>query len=205
MTIASCPVSLPAMANWLEASASVSRPVSGDLATTANFALVVSGVPTSEENTNASGAVRGQRVDPRRGEPVQQPGTEADAAEVGTQHLVVELERGARGVAVADVDDQRPSEEATRSHASTVCLIRRRPPTGRRRCPPRRAGFGASRVIWSPLTAATMCRSSVSPTACAAAPSVAARTGLGRCPPPLASAPNRSTTTSGGSRSRAAA
>ena len=44
------------MANWLDASASVSRPVSGDLATTANFALVVSGVPTSEENTNASGA-----------------------------------------------------------------------------------------------------------------------------------------------------
>ena len=30
--------------------------VSGDFATTANFALVVSGVPTSGENTNASGA-----------------------------------------------------------------------------------------------------------------------------------------------------
>ena len=30
--------------------------MSGDLATTANFALVVSGVPTSGENTNASGA-----------------------------------------------------------------------------------------------------------------------------------------------------
>ena len=39
------------MAKWLEASASVSMPVSGDLATTANFALVVSGVPTSGENT----------------------------------------------------------------------------------------------------------------------------------------------------------
>ena len=39
------------MAKWLEASASVSRPVSGDLATTANLALVVSGVPTSGENT----------------------------------------------------------------------------------------------------------------------------------------------------------
>jgi hypothetical protein len=55
-TIASWPVSLPAIANWLEASASVSIPVSGDFATTANFALVVSGVPTSGENTNASGA-----------------------------------------------------------------------------------------------------------------------------------------------------
>ena len=50
-TIASYPVSFPAMAKWLEASASVSKPVSGDLATTANFALVVSGVPTSGENT----------------------------------------------------------------------------------------------------------------------------------------------------------
>ena len=49
-------MSFPAIANWLEASASVSIPVSGDFATTANFALVVSGVPTSGENTNASGA-----------------------------------------------------------------------------------------------------------------------------------------------------
>src|SRR5689334_17235492 len=55
-TIASFPVNLPAMANRLDASASVSRPVSGDLATTANFALVVSGVPTNGENTNARGA-----------------------------------------------------------------------------------------------------------------------------------------------------
>ena len=55
-TIASLPVSLPWMAKWLEASASFSRPVSGDFATTANFALVVSGVPTRGEKTNASGA-----------------------------------------------------------------------------------------------------------------------------------------------------
>ena len=54
--MASLPVSLPAIAKWLEASASFSRPVSGDFATTANLALVVSGVPTSGENTNASGA-----------------------------------------------------------------------------------------------------------------------------------------------------
>ena len=44
------------MAKWLEASASLSRPVNGDLATTANFALVVRGVPTRGENTKASGA-----------------------------------------------------------------------------------------------------------------------------------------------------
>jgi hypothetical protein len=47
---------LAAMAKWLEASASLSSPVSGDFATTANFALVVSGVPTSGEKQNASGA-----------------------------------------------------------------------------------------------------------------------------------------------------
>src|SRR4051794_16802312 len=55
-TIASLPVSLPAIAKWLDASASFRRSVSGDFATTANFALVVSGVPTSGENTNANGA-----------------------------------------------------------------------------------------------------------------------------------------------------
>ena len=44
------------MAKWLDERASFSIPVSGDLATTANLALVVSGVPTSGENTNASGA-----------------------------------------------------------------------------------------------------------------------------------------------------
>ena len=64
-TIASWPVSLPAMAKWLEASASVNRPVSGDLATTANLALVVNGVPTNGEKTNISGA-RGERIDARR-------------------------------------------------------------------------------------------------------------------------------------------
>jgi hypothetical protein len=55
-TIASLPVSFPAIAKWLEASASFSMPVRGDFATTANFALVVSGVPTSGEKQNASGA-----------------------------------------------------------------------------------------------------------------------------------------------------
>ena len=54
--MASWPVSFPEIAKWLEESASFSMPVSGDLATTANLALVVSGVPTSGENTKASGA-----------------------------------------------------------------------------------------------------------------------------------------------------
>ncbi len=54
--MASWPVSLPAIANWLDERASFSMPVNGDLASTANLALVVSGVPTSGENTKASGA-----------------------------------------------------------------------------------------------------------------------------------------------------
>ena len=56
MTMASLPVNFPEMANWLEANVSVRSPVNGDLATTANFALVVSGVPTNGEKTNAKGA-----------------------------------------------------------------------------------------------------------------------------------------------------
>ena len=54
------------MAKWLEASASLSRPVSGDLATTANLALVVSGVPTSGEKTKTSGASGASGSTPRR-------------------------------------------------------------------------------------------------------------------------------------------
>ena len=52
------------MAKWLEASASLSSPVSGDFATTANFALVVSGVPTSGEKHERQRRVGPERVDP---------------------------------------------------------------------------------------------------------------------------------------------
>ena len=47
---------LPAIAKWLLARASQTKPVSGDFATTANFALVVSPVPTSGENAKTRGA-----------------------------------------------------------------------------------------------------------------------------------------------------
>ena len=123
ITIASWPVSFPAMANWLEASASVSIPVSGDFATTANFALVVSGVPTSGENTNASGASRAERVDARRAEPVQQPGAEPDPAEVGAQDLLGERQGLARPV--GHVDDESLPEIPAWRHA-LLSLPRRR-------------------------------------------------------------------------------
>jgi hypothetical protein len=120
------------MAKWLEASASVSSPVSGDFATTANFALVVSGVPTSGEKTNASGASGGERVDAGRAELGQQPRAEADAAEVVAQDLLGQ--RQDLGRAGADVDDERPAEAPAGDAVS-----HRRPPTGRRRRRPRPA------------------------------------------------------------------
>src|SRR5919202_922770 len=61
------------------------------------------------------------------------------------------------------------------------------------------SGASGSRVIWSPLSAATMCSSSVRPLAAAASPSVAALTTAGS-PPPFPtrrSAPKRCTVTSG--------
>ena len=132
ITIASCPVSFPAIANWLEASASVSIPVSGDLATTANFALVVSGVPTSGENTNASGAVASRAPAPGVPRPVQQPGAEAGAADVGAQDLIGQ--RQGRTRPGGCVHDKRLPEVAAGGHVSRP---RRR--TGRRQCHPPRA------------------------------------------------------------------
>ena len=121
--------------------------------------------------------VRGQRVDPRRGQPVQQPGAEADAAQIGAQHGVVEGERRARRRTVPDVDHQGPAEVPTGWH---VCEGRpAQPPASADRkatVSPATSGRWASRVIWSPLTAATTCRSRVIPTAAAAAPREAART-----------------------------
>ena len=140
-TIASFPVSLPAIANRLDASASVSNPVSGDLATTANFALVVSEVPTSGENTNASGA-SGERVDAGRCQPVQQPGAQADPAEVGAQDVVAEEERRAHRRAVPDVHHQGRPKYPPAMQPQRRPVSRRRRPTGRRPCRRRRAGGG---------------------------------------------------------------
>ena len=56
MTMASQPQRLPARAKPLLASESLMRSVSGLLLTTANFADVVRGLPTSGLNTNTSGA-----------------------------------------------------------------------------------------------------------------------------------------------------
>src|SRR5262249_28980968 len=133
-TMASWPVSFPAIANWLEESASFSMPVSGDLATTANLALVVSGVPTSGDNTKASGPAAGG------GEPVHQPGAGPAAADVGAEQFVGQRQRvrGAR----ARAHDQRPAEVPARRHqdqppavigsaAAVIAISRPRPRTGK--------------------------------------------------------------------------
>ena len=117
-TIASLPVPLPAIAKWLDASASLSRSVSGDFATTANFALVVSGVPTSGEKTKASGA-SGASGSPPSGPSspsrwVPRPG----AADRAAQDVVAQRER--LRAPVAEVHDQGPAEVAARRHASSV-------------------------------------------------------------------------------------
>ena len=116
------------MAKWLEARASLSMPVSGDFATTANFALVVSGVPTSGENTNASGGLGAERVDPGGRQPVHQPRAETGAAEVGAQHRLGQLEH--RGAAVVQLDHEGSTEVA----AGGTGLTPPRPPRGTPPC-----------------------------------------------------------------------
>ena len=143
------------MANWLEARASVSSPVSGDFATTANFALVVSGVPTSEEKTKASGASGASGIDPGGRQPVQQPRAEAHPAQVGPQHPLVQLVGSAARLPAGDVHEERLSEKSTRRHIPT---LRPHPPASADRkatVSPATSGNASSRVTWSPLSAAT--------------------------------------------------
>jgi hypothetical protein len=55
-TSASYPLRLSESARWLDESESPMKPVSGDLVSTANFAVVVTAVPTRGLETNSSGA-----------------------------------------------------------------------------------------------------------------------------------------------------
>ncbi len=99
------------MAKWLEDSASLSSPVSGDLATTANLAHVVSGVPTSGENTKASGASGPSGSTPGGASSVHQP----DARPAPPMYVAEHVARAARTRrlrAVGDVDDEGAAEVA---------------------------------------------------------------------------------------------
>ena len=185
-------LSLPAIAKWLDASASVRRPVSGDSATTANFALVVSGVPTSGENTNISGAC-GSSGSTRAGQYLCMSHVpKAGPADVRAQHRLLDPRR--LGRPRAQVHEQRlpkyPPDRHTTMLAGVLPRVRDHE---RERVPRRPAADSGSRVILSPLSAATMCSSSARSTAAAAAPSDHARTVCRRVADLVASGPNRST------------
>ena len=87
--------------------------MSGDFATTANFALVVSGVPTSGEKTNASGASGASGSTPGGASrcmsqaPSPAPPMQARSTCSGSS--------SALGVAAADVHDERLAEVAAGS------------------------------------------------------------------------------------------
>jgi hypothetical protein len=63
--MASTPLRLPAIAKWELERLSLMNPVSGDFATTASLADVVSGVPTSGEKLKMSGASGASGSTPR--------------------------------------------------------------------------------------------------------------------------------------------
>ena len=75
--IASTPARFAAIAKCDEQRASQTRPVSGPIATTANLAEVVSGVPTSGLKAKTSGASGSERVEPRRALVRDDPGPQA--------------------------------------------------------------------------------------------------------------------------------
>ena len=155
------------MAKWLDASASFRRPVSGDFATTANFALVVSGVPTSGEKTNASGASgasgstpggasRCMSQAPRPAPPMQSRAGRAPAARAARLRRCRRRRR-------APGRSSRRAPAATRRHRAVIRLARRgviaRAPrrlssrsAARRRAPSWKRGSGpsTSRAGWMP-------------------------------------------------------
>ena len=90
MTMASQPQPLPAIANPLLASESLMRPVSGLLLTTANFADVVSGLPTSGLKAKTRGASGASGSIVRRAFVQQQPHTQSAAADELAQNRVVQ-------------------------------------------------------------------------------------------------------------------
>ena len=94
---ASQPQRLPATAKPLLASESLIRSVSGLLPTTANFAEVVSGLPTSGLNANTRG-FRRERIDVRSTLVEQQPDAKSAAAQELTERRVSQRDpRGESG------------------------------------------------------------------------------------------------------------
>ena len=116
ITMASLPVSFPEIAKWLDANASVSNPVRGDLATTANLALVGEG---STDQGSRTRKPKG-RTGPAGRYP---PGPDGAAATYPTPHRpgrpggrVDQRKQAPSSPSRPHVDHQRPTEVPTRSH-----------------------------------------------------------------------------------------
>ncbi len=120
MTMASQPQLLPAIAKPLLARESLMRSVSGLLLTTANFAEVVSGLPTSGLNAKTRGAAGIKRIEVRAACVEQQPDTEAAAADELSQDRIGQ--RHSFDAAVRHVDAE-VAAVVTEGH---VTLLRRR-------------------------------------------------------------------------------
>ena len=117
-TIASCPVSLPAIAKWLEASASVNRPVSGRLGD--HRELGARGQRGADQRREHEDQRRlgGKRIDAGRAALVHQPRAQPRAADERSEHRFVDgLDAALAG---GEVDDQRATEIATRWPLSSL-------------------------------------------------------------------------------------
>jgi len=75
------PRRLSSRAKWLDESESAISPVRGDLVSTANFAVVVTRVPTRRRAREDQRVRRRERIDACGSVLVQQGGAEADAAQ----------------------------------------------------------------------------------------------------------------------------
>ena len=131
------------------------------MATTANFALVVSGVPTSGEKQNASGASGASGSTPAGASSVSShapspaPPRWSRSTRSDSGRTVV--------VAGADVDDQGAAEVAAAERSDVATVIAHPPASAETNvtASPATSGVAPSRVTRSPLTAATTWRSSV--------------------------------------------
>jgi hypothetical protein len=111
---------LPAIAKWLEASASLSRP--GERRLGDDGELRARRQRRADERREAERERRlgAERVDPGRREPVHEPRAEAGAADVGAQDVVGQRQR--LGARVRDVDDEGAAEVAAGRRDASIAL-----------------------------------------------------------------------------------
>ena len=142
MTRASKPVFLPSMAKCDDERASLKRSVSGDLATTANLADVVSGVPTSGLKTNTSGFSGASGSTPRGHSRCSSHAARPDAADEPAQDAFRQRDHLGRAGRCVDpqvtpvIAEHHPPASAPRTRSVSPSLsdsaglsVKCRPPT----------------------------------------------------------------------------